>query len=153
MLKSLTEAKNRTTQPSCLWQWTKRNTNKVFLCFLSVPCTSWAAQRPHSHLCASGESVVHLAPFFLPSLFATFHFSIHPLGSFPPHDPTTKFQHRFLPAKDFQKLLGVHVYTHCPELYSGFLMSPSNAGPPSFTGGLLAGHGVCQSEHWAHSYL
>lgn len=90
MLKSLIEAKNRTIQPSSLWRWTKRNMNKVFLCFLSVPCTSWAAQRPHSHLCASRESVVHLVPPF-PTI-SLCHFSfLHPsLGIFPTTQPKHK---------------------------------------------------------------
>lgn len=97
----------------------------------------------------AGKVVCVWSPSSPPSLLATFIPPSHLFVSFPLCTPTKTSQNCALPAKDFQKQLGVHMLSQAILLFP----HPSSKSCPSFTGGLLAGHGICLGEQWACSNL
>lgn len=104
-----------------------------------------AVQRPRSHLCVSREGGMCLVPFFL--ALSPCHFSfLHPIPLHFSHYPPTKTsQLCSLLAKDFQKLLGVHLMAQAMQC---FLTRPPVAILP-----LLATSLLVMGEQWAYSNL
>lgn len=101
-------------------------------------------------ICVQAEKVVYIwSPSSPPSLLATFIPLFHSFGAFPLCNPTKTSQHYSVSAKDFQKLLGIHMLSQATLLFP----QPSSKYCPSFTGGLLAGCGICLGGQWAHSNL
>lgn len=73
-------------------------------------------------ICVQAEKVVYIwSPSSPPSLLATFIPLVHSFGAFPLCNPTKTSQHYSVSAKDFRKLLDIHMLSQATVVSSALL--------------------------------